>query len=75
MTTANEERLLSLKEASIYLNLSPSVLQTLVARTRTRKPGPQITYFQAGRGAVKFKQEWLDKFVKDNTVEPALSVS
>jgi len=33
--------------------------------------GPTIKFFQPGKRApIKFRQEWIDEFIDDNTVEP-----
>lgn len=62
--------LLSLEEAATLLGYSPSGLRKIVNRTRSGKPGPSIRFFQAGRGPIKFRPEWVDDFVVANTTAP-----
>lgn len=63
--------MLSLEQAAAYLGYSPSGLRKLVQRTRERKHGRTIKFFQSGKWSnIKFKQEWLDEFIEQGTVEP-----
>jgi hypothetical protein len=68
-------KLLSLEEAASQLNYSPSGLRKIVNRTKRGKPGPQIQFFQAGHGPIKFRQEWIDEFVLSNSLEPGQVVT
>lgn len=52
--------LLTLTEAAEYLGYQAPGLRKLVEQKR-------ITYLQNGRGPIKFKQEWLDKFIEENS--------
>lgn len=64
------DRLVDLKEAAAQLGYEPSGLYEIVKRTKAGKTGAQIQFFQIGTGPIKFKQEWLDEFVRANSIEP-----
>ncbi len=55
-----EAELLTLPEAAEYLGYQPAGLRKLIEQE-------QITYFQNGKGPIKFKREWLDQFIADNS--------
>lgn len=69
MSDANDN-LLTLAQAAKLLSYEPGGLRKIVTRTAKGKPGPQIQFFQIGRGPIKFKREWLDDFVLANSVVP-----
>jgi hypothetical protein len=59
--------LLSLKQAAAYLGYTAEGLREIVKRTRRGGRGPSIEFSQAGkRGSLRFRQEWLDRFVEQN---------
>jgi hypothetical protein len=64
------ERMLNLAEAAEQLGYEPSGLREIVHRTKYGKPGPQIQFYQIGNGHIKFRQEWLDLFVLQNSIAP-----
>jgi hypothetical protein len=63
-------------EAAKRLGYSAKGLRKIVERSRAKANGaqtigPTITFFQAGpRGAIRFRPEWLDSFVAENTIDP-----
>ena len=58
----NGNKLLSVKDAATYLNISPHTLYTMVSQRR-------IPYAKVGR-LVKFDQEVLNTWIKQQTVMP-----
>lgn len=56
--------LLNLKEAASYLGYSPGGLRKLINQKRIR-------FMQHGDGPIKFRRDWLDSFVTENTGGPA----
>lgn len=64
------EPLLTLEQAAELLGYSASGLRKVVNRTKAGKIGGTIRFFQVGKGPIKFKREWLDDFVADNTTVP-----
>jgi excisionase family DNA binding protein len=58
----NGNKLVSVKEAATYLNISPHTLYTMVSQRR-------IPYAKVGR-LVKFDQEVLNTWIKQHTVMP-----
>jgi hypothetical protein len=67
---AHAERMLTVEEAARQLGYKPSGLYKIIGRTRKGKPGPQLQFYQLGKGPIKFKQQWLDDFIDDNSVIP-----
>lgn len=69
-------QMIDLIEAARQLGYSPKGLRKIVERSRAKangKPthGPTIKFFQAGpRGAIRFRPEWLDTFIDENTIDP-----
>lgn len=67
--------LLSLQEAADKLGYTVKGLRKIVDRSRAKAngeetDGPTITFFQTTKGApVKFKQEWIDQFIREHTVQ------
>lgn len=65
-----------MKDAAEYLGYSVDGLREIVDRSRRRANGsvvrgPYIKFFQAGKcAAVRFRKEWLDQFIEENTVDP-----
>jgi excisionase family DNA binding protein len=59
-------RLVSIKEAAVYIGLSPYTLYTMVSQRR-------IPFVKMGR-LVKFDLELLDKWIKQQTVMPMPSI-
>jgi len=57
------DALLNLNEAAAYLDYAPAGLRKLVAQQR-------IQYTQNGRGPIRFRREWLDKFIAENAGGP-----
>lgn len=75
------DNLVPMKDAAEYLGYSVDGLREVVDRSRRRANGvatrgPFIKFFQAGRrGAVRFKREWLDQFIEENTVDPTVPLT
>lgn len=73
--------LVSMKDAAEYLGYSVDGLREIVDRSRRRANGsavrgPFIKFFQAGKcGAVRFRKEWLDDFIEENTVDPTVPLT
>lgn len=55
-------RLLSVREAALYLNVSPYTLYAMVSQRR-------VPYVKVGR-LTKFDKGELDKWIKQNSVMP-----
>ena len=72
--------LLTLQEAASILGYSVKGLRKIVDRSRAkasgaRTRGPTIRFFQAVKGSpVKFRQEWLEEFIEQHTVNPSNGV-
>jgi hypothetical protein len=68
--------MLNTEQAAHYLGVSMRSLQRIVARSKRRAAGlpvdgPVITYAQLGdHGAIRFKPEWLEEFIRRSTVIP-----
>ncbi len=68
--------MLDITEAAKRLGYSPKGLRKIVERSRAKANGspthgPTIKFFQAGpRGAIRFRPEWLDSFIAENTIDP-----
>ena len=56
------QRLVSIREAAVYLNLSPHTLYTMVSQRR-------VPYVKVGR-LTKFDRAELDKWIRNNSVMP-----
>lgn len=71
--------MLTLKQAAEYLGMHPATLYDIVARTRSvnrgrQSSGPTIKYFQISKSSsIKFKQEWLDTFIEENSTDATKS--
>ena len=65
-----EDRLLTLAEAADLLGMKASGLRKIVARTKRGTPGPQIQFFQIGEGPIKFRREWIERFIEENSTKP-----
>lgn len=65
-----------IKEAAEYLGICERGLWTIISRSRRAAQGiyvegPTIKFYQAGvRGKIWFKLEWLDDFIRGNTITP-----
>lgn len=58
--------MLSVRKAAEKLGFTEPAVRALVARR-------QIRHFRRGkRGRIYFRQEWLDEYIVENTVEPSL---
>jgi hypothetical protein len=68
--------MLDIIEAAKQLGYSPKGLRKIVDRSRAKARGaetrgPTIKFFQAGtRGSIKFRPEWLETFIAENTIDP-----
>jgi hypothetical protein len=70
MNQIADDRLLSLAEAAELLGMEASGLRKIVARTKRGTPGPQIQFFQIGQGHIKFRREWIERFIEDHSIKP-----
>ncbi len=68
--TKGADDMIPLAAAASQLYYSTSGLRKIVARTKSGRPGAKIQFFQIGSGHIKFRQEWLDEFVRSNSIGP-----
>ena len=74
-------KLLTLQQAADALGYSVKGLRKIVDRSRAkasgvRTRGPTIRFFQPAKGSpVKFREEWLEEFVEQHTVNPGDGVA
>lgn len=61
-TTKRDSRLISFEEACDHLGMNESWLRRRVLRN-------EIRHAKLG-GLLRFRRDWLDEYVKANTVEP-----
>ena len=59
----SQSELLNLNQAAQYLGYAPAGLRKLVTQQR-------VQYTQNGRGPIRFRREWLDKFIAENAGGP-----
>jgi hypothetical protein len=69
-TKTQGDELLTLNEAAKVLGYTASGLRRIVNRTKAGGQGPTINFLQVGQGPIKFRHEWLDEFIKANTLSP-----
>ena len=50
--------------------MKASGLRKFVARTKRGTPGPQIQFFQIGEGPIKFRREWIERFIDEHSTKP-----
>lgn len=73
-------QLIGLREAARMLGYTEKGLRKIVARSRARVAGarthgPTIKFFQTAKGAaVRFRPEWIEEFINENTVDPSQPV-
>ena len=73
--------LLSIRQAAEMLGYTEKGIRRIVIRSRAkacgaRTTGPTITFFQAGtRGAIRFRPEWIQQFIDENTVDPSAATA
>jgi len=74
------EPLISLEDAAHLLNYSVPGLRKIVNRSRRKLAGepvagPTIQFFQPGpKAPIKFKSQWIDDFIQQNTCDPSQAV-
>jgi hypothetical protein len=65
-----DDRLLTLAQAADLLGMKASGLRKFDARTKRGTPGPQIQFFQIGEGPIKFRRQWIERFIEENSIKP-----
>jgi hypothetical protein len=74
-TTAQPDKMLSLREAAALIGYTEKGLRKIVDRSKQNgqsTKGPTIEFFQTGKGGpIRFKREWVEAFIEASKTTPA----